>query len=99
MKRIVSLVLVLAMAKSTIHNEEELRKAMNLTCLGQIPATKVKRGSCPMYHTIKSHQGFSESVRLLQLQIPPLPFFSHFIPASSPCPQTGAGRSRRRWQK
>ena len=63
------MVLVLAMAKSTIHNEEELRKAMNLTCLGQIPATKVKRGSCPMYHTIKSHQGFSESIRLLQLRI------------------------------
>ena len=63
------IVLVLALAKSTIHSEDELRQALNFTCLGQIPAIKGRRGECPLYHTARTHQGFSEAVRLLHLRV------------------------------
>lgn len=63
--------LVLAMNRRTIHNEDELKKTLNHPCLGIIPATKVvgRSGGCPLIHTDKGKFGFSESVRLLQMHV------------------------------
>lgn len=64
-----AIVVLLALTKTTVHNEEELRKILNFSCLGQLPATKAARGTTPLIHRTKDHRGFSESVRLMQLRI------------------------------
>ncbi len=64
------IVALLILLKNTIHNEEELRKTLNIPCLGQIPRTKVTRKMpVPIVHRVKRDAGFSESVRLLRLRV------------------------------
>ena len=65
--------LLLAMARSSIHNEEELKRLINIRCLGMLPLVKrMKRGkheAWPMLGTEGNHLGFSESVRLLRIRV------------------------------
>ncbi len=64
------LVAVLILMKNTIHNEDELRRTLNVPCLGQVPAVKVtRRMPVPLIHRHKELGGFAESMRLLRLRV------------------------------
>ncbi len=64
------LCVLLALSRSTIHNEKELTKLVNVPCLGQIPsAGRLKNGARPMIHHRKTSPGFSEAIRLLRLRV------------------------------
>ena len=66
----VLLVVVLVAMKNTIHNEDELKRTVNIPCLSQVPAVK---GSGRQTHTIlnknKKAPGFEEAIRLLRLRV------------------------------
>lgn len=68
-----ALLVLLALTRSTVHNEDELRRMVNLECLGIIPATKVvargRKNAVPLVHHDAARFGFSESVRLLQMHV------------------------------
>lgn len=65
-----AIVVAMILLKNTIHNEEELRKTLNIPCLGQIPTVKLTRKMPnPLIHKLRRNGGFSESVRLLRLRI------------------------------
>lgn len=63
--------LLLVLCRRTIHNEDELQRTLNYTCLGIVPATKVvgKDKRCPLIHHDSGKFGFAESVRLLQMHV------------------------------
>ena len=63
-------VVVIAMTRTTIHTEDQLKKFLNLPCLGLVPATKVvnKNQNCPLVHKDRGNFGFSESIRILQMR-------------------------------
>lgn len=67
------LMVLLALTRSTVHNEDELRKMINLECLGILPATKVvtrgRKDAVPLVHQDGARYGFAESVRLLQMHV------------------------------
>lgn len=64
------IVLVLVLLKNTVHNEEELRKTLNIPCLGQIPTVKTtKKMRYPLIHRGKDSMGFGEAIRLLRLRV------------------------------
>ena len=65
------LMLLLTLARRTIHNEDELKHTMNYQCLGIVPATKVveRTKGCPLLHKDNDKFGFGESVRLLQMHV------------------------------
>ena len=64
------IVVVLILMKNTIHNEDELRRCLNIPCLGQVPAVKVtRRMPLPLIHRHKELGGFAESLRLLRLRV------------------------------
>ncbi len=64
------IVLVLILLKNTVHNEEELRRMLNIPCLGQIPKVKVtKKMPRPLLHRTKDGAEFAESIRLLRLRV------------------------------
>ena len=64
-------VLLMALSRRTIHNEDELKRTVHYECLGIVPATKVvsRRKSCPLIHKDNGKFGFSESMRLLQMHV------------------------------
>ena len=66
----VALILLLAMVRSTIHNEEELNKLLNTPCMGTLPSIRLSgKNRCPLI-TSKGHMpGFSESVRVLRVRV------------------------------
>ena len=66
-----ALMLLMALNRRTIHNEDELKRTMNYQCLGIVPATKVVMRSkgCPLLHKDNGKFGFGESVRLLQMHV------------------------------
>ena len=64
------ILLVLVLLKNTIHNESELRKTLNIPCLGQIPTVKAtKKMPYPLIHKARDASGFGEAVRLLRLRV------------------------------
>ncbi len=66
----VIIVLLLAMTKSTIHNEVELKRVLNVDCLGELPTGRVMRKNiCPLVIKGVDRTGFGESVRLLRLRV------------------------------
>lgn len=62
---------VLAFTRSTVHNEEELGRLLNVPCLGTLPVTKVvgKNASCPLAHHDHGKRGFRESTQLLGVRL------------------------------
>ena len=67
------LVLVLAMARSTIHNEEELKRIINLRCVGVLPLVRGMRrneqAGCPLVSAEGQSRDFSEAVRLMRMRV------------------------------
>ncbi len=64
------LVAALILLKNTVHNEEELRRTLNIPCLGQVPKAKTTRKMpYPLVHLVRKNAGFTESVRLLRLRV------------------------------
>lgn len=68
------IVLLITVSRSTIHNEEELKRLINLRCMGMLPAisgyTKGNRKQrCPIITDSADRLGFSESVRLLRIRV------------------------------
>ena len=43
-----ALALFLVLTKNTVHNEDELKRVLNLPCLGQLPNVKVRKETCPL---------------------------------------------------
>ena len=68
-----AVLVALAMLRSTVHNEEELKRLTNLRCLGVLPAIKGlhKRpeGAYPLLSEKSGHFGFGESVRLMRIRV------------------------------
>ena len=68
----VVLILALAMVRSTIHNEEELKRVINLRCVGVLPLVKGLRRtedrSCPMVSDSR-YREFSEAVRIMRMRV------------------------------
>lgn len=67
-------VLLFALTRSTIHNEKELERIINLRCIGMVPLAKGyrkgKKGSaCPVLNQENDKFGFGESVRLLRIRV------------------------------
>lgn len=69
----VVVLILLAFTRSTIHNEEELKKLINLHCLGTVPHSggrkKNAKNSWPLISEGGDRFGFSESVRLLRIRV------------------------------
>ena len=66
------MVLGMVLLRSTVHNEEELRRVLSTRCMGVIPQVRRDRGSqahCPLLEQIEDRHGFTESVRLLRLRV------------------------------
>lgn len=65
-----ALVLFLALNKNTIRNEEELKRVLNVPCLGLLPDVKVpSKEVCPLIYKGKKSPGFTEGIRLLCLRV------------------------------
>ena len=65
-----AIVTVLALLKTTIHSEDELKKVLNTPCLGQVPTIKIPgRTPCPLVTKHNKRPGFSESIRLLRIRV------------------------------
>ena len=64
------IVLLFAMTKNTIHNEEMLSRLLNFDCFGQVPSVKVPgRDACPLIHVGRRKPEFSEAVRAARLRV------------------------------
>ena len=68
------IVLFYALTRSTIHNEKELERIVNLKCIGMLPtARSLRKGrggrAYPVLEQENDRFGFSESVRLLRIRI------------------------------
>lgn len=67
-----ALMLLLVMSRSTIHNEDELKRLVNVRCVGAVPKVRMggKRSAvCPMVEDRGREMGFAESVRLLRVRV------------------------------
>lgn len=65
-----TIVVLWAVTRNTIHNEDELRRVLNTPCIGHLPSVKLNsRQSCPIVRESNDRSGFSESVRLLCLRV------------------------------
>ena len=63
-------VLLFAMTKSTVHNEEMLAKVLNFDCFGQVPSVKAPgRDTSPLIHTGRRKPEFSEKIRAVRLRV------------------------------
>lgn len=69
----VVILLLASLARSTVHNEEQLKQMMNLPCLGLLPKAKGMGKGRKANYPVMLHDdellGFSESVRLLRLRV------------------------------
>lgn len=63
-------VAALAMLRSTVHSEEELKRLTNLRCLGVLPVVKRSRDvKYPRIGEESDQFGFAESVRLMRIRV------------------------------
>lgn len=67
----VGAVLFLCFARSTVHDEEELRRLVNLSCLGMLPMVKAyqKSKTYPGLTGQGDQYGFVEAMRLIRLRV------------------------------
>lgn len=71
----VMVLLLASFTRSTVHNEEQLKRMMNLPCLGLLPTAKGygKKRRRNVKYPVMLHDdellGFSESVRLLRIRV------------------------------
>lgn len=68
-----AILLLFAVTRTTVHNEEELKRLINLRCLGALPHIDLKRSKktnfWPLLSESNNRFGFSESVRLLRIRV------------------------------
>lgn len=63
-------VLIMALTKTTVRTEDDLKNLLNFNCLGQIPSTKAPaKHLCPLLYEVRDRSGFGEAVRLLRLRV------------------------------
>ena len=60
---------VLALMKSTVHSEKELKQVLNTPCIGQVPSVKTRGKGNPLIYKVGNARGFSEAVRLLRIRV------------------------------
>lgn len=70
----IAIVLLYALMRSTVHNETELKKLLNLRCIGTLPVAKGfrqggKNSPCPVLLEEGDKFGFDESVRLMRIRV------------------------------
>lgn len=64
------IVLVMAMSKTTIHNEDMLRRLLSFDCFAHVPTVKVPgQDSCPLLHKGRRKPEFSEAIRTLRMRV------------------------------
>lgn len=65
-----ALCLLQTMLRSTVHNEEELKRILNLRCIGVFPKVRGQRRNptCPIFGRAENDSGFEESVRLARIR-------------------------------
>ncbi len=68
------IVLMSSFARSTIHSEEELKRLVNLHCIGMLPVVKgyqkgQRKAACPILSKESDTFGFGESIRLLRIRV------------------------------
>jgi receptor protein-tyrosine kinase len=65
-----AVVLIMALSKTTIHNEGMLRKRLNIDCFGRIPSVKLPQGEkCPLLNKGRRKTEFAEAVRSVRLRV------------------------------
>lgn len=65
-----AIVLVMAMSKTTIHNEDMLRRLLSFDCFAHVPTVKVPgQDSCPLLHKGRRKPEFSEAIRTLRMRV------------------------------
>lgn len=68
-----AIVFLIAVSRSTVHNEKQLKQMMNLPCLGLLPKAKGYGKGRKAQYPVMIHDdellGFAESVRLLRLRV------------------------------
>lgn len=68
-----AVLVLLAFARSTVHNENQLKKVMNLPCLGLLPKAKGygkrRKTNYPLMIHDEELLGFSESMRMLRMRV------------------------------
>lgn len=64
-----ALLVLLAMTRRTVHNEEELKRITNLRCFGTLPTVRTGKQACPLVTQEHVRPGFSESVQLLRVRM------------------------------
>ena len=64
------LIVLMAMMVNTVHDEKELKKLVNIPCIGQIPYIRrsTRKGGSLLYQQLRS-TGFGEMVRLLRMRV------------------------------
>ena len=69
----VLLVLAMSLMRSTVHNEDELKRVLNVRCMGTLPRAKrlnhSMRGLCPQLEETGGYNSFAEAVRLLRVRV------------------------------
>lgn len=69
----VVILILAAFARSTIHNEDQLKKMMNLPCLGLLPKAKGygkrRKSNYPLMIHDEELLGFAESMRMLRIRV------------------------------
>ena len=65
------LLLVMVLSRSTVHNEDEIKQLMNVSCLGDLPRVRLhgKLVECPRVTDEQCGRGFAESVRLIRVRV------------------------------
>ena len=61
---------LIALTRTSIHDEEQLKNVLNQPCLGNIPVTQVvgRDMVCPLIHKDRGKFGFGEAIRLLRIR-------------------------------
>lgn len=66
----IAVLAVLTMTRSTVHNEAELKRLINLPCLGLLPQIGAgRRKTAPVLMVENGKAGFGEAVRLLRIRV------------------------------
>lgn len=67
-----ALIVLYWLTHQTIHGEADLRRVVNLPCLGQLPVVQTyarRKAQCPVVSEKNDKFGFNESVRLLRVRV------------------------------
>jgi receptor protein-tyrosine kinase len=64
------IVLLMALSKATVHNEDMLRRGLNFDCYGRVPGVRIPaRERCPLLHKGRRNPEFAEAIRSVRLRV------------------------------